>query len=599
MKTEKQLNSLMASIRVLSTTRELPDVLRQLLQEALQVIDGSTAGVLFLYDEQQNVLYAESAIGFAMDALGKVRLKPGEGMSGKTFLQKQGSIYSQLDDTKEGMANLSKHNSLYYEQSLPELTYPVSAISVPLYLSDGTCIGVLTVDIFERNRTFEAYDLDLLETFARQASIAVENARLYSQNKRTQEIHHALSRVSLTYGGLDDITAALARLLAKDVLVINEFAEALARYTIHQQQALPPERLEEMIDFIATTKDSGVRTWRLANSEVEFYTFPIQLDTDPIGFLLISGSKDAMLNPLDQVAIEQALPIFVMELHQREKQGVDDLMYTGRLLEMAIHSAQPDEPTQELLMHVPTGHHQEYVVAKMQIEHGGVPVPMYNRMKQQLMRKVYFELSKLSETTIVYERHFDLTFLFPIPGKQSLSAIRGCFQELLHYAQEKWNLAGYAGIGRKITRLTALKNANSEAVRAIQYLQRKNLSNQVVDYDALGPYQLFLDMNDDDLQQYVSDKIGALIEHDRSCDLIKTLFVYMEQGQRLKEASMLLYVHVNTVKYRLNKMYELLGISAFTVEHSFEIHLALKIANYLEIIPFSDTGQKRPMKFVE
>ncbi|AIC93151.1 helix-turn-helix domain-containing protein [Shouchella lehensis] len=592
MKTDRQLTSLMASIRVLSSTRELPDVLRQLLQEALHVIDGSTAGVLFLYDEQQDVLYAESAIGFNMETLGKVRLKPGEGMSGKTFQQKRGNIYSHLHDTKTGMANLSTQNAMYYEQSLPKLAYPVSALSVPLYLSDGTCIGVLTVDIFERKHTFEPNDLDLLETFARQASIAVENARLYSQNKRTQEIHQALSRVSLSYGGLNDITGALAHLLSKHVVVVNEFAEELSSYPEQSTFTLPSSLLENMLTSLYIEKHQGVQTWTMDHDQTALYTFPIQIDAEPIGLLIIIGSKEALLSPLDQVAIEQALPIFVMELHQREKQDVDDLMYTARLLEMVIHSSEPDSPTQELLMHIPTGSHQRYVIGKLQLEHSGVPVPMYNRMKQQLMRKVYYEQSKLSDVTIVYERHFDLTFLFTFSSATMPLTIRAFLNELLSYTQSKWNLSGYVGLGRHVSKPTALKESYMEAVRVIHYLQRKQRPNELVDFDSLGPYRLFLNMNEEELIDYVFDKLGILMTHDPSSELLNTLFVYMEQGQRLKETALALYVHVNTVKYRLKKIYELLGIKGFTVEEAFNIHLALKIANYLEISSFSHNRQK-------
>ncbi|MFS0785351.1 GAF domain-containing protein [Shouchella sp. 1P09AA] len=599
MKTEKQVTSLMKSIRVLSSTRELPDVLHQLLEEALQVIDGSTAGVLFLYDDIQNVLYAEKAIGFNMDALGNVRLKPGEGMSGKTFQQQQGSIYALLDDTKQGMANLSTHNATFYRQSLEALTYPVSAISVPLHHSDGTCIGVLTVDIFERNRQFEQYDLELLETFARQASIAIENARLFSQNKRIQEIHQALSRVSLTYGGLHDITAVLARLLSKEVVVLNEFAEELSRFPHHHQCTIPPKLVSDMTHSIFVAKQAGIKTWSLEDSKTELYAFPIKMDTEPIGLLAIIGKKDALLDPLDQVAIEQALPIFVMEFNQREKQDVDDFMYTGRLLEMVIHAAQPEGAIQELLLHLSTGIDHDYVVAKIQLEHGSVPGPLTNRMKQQLIRKVYYELSKLQHGAIVYERHLDLTFLFPASSKQALTHIEACLHELLRYANEKWKINGYAGLGRRVKRLLDVKEAHTEAIRTIHYMQRKHQPQQVLAYEALGPYRLFLHMNDNDLHHYVSDKIGNLLDHDPTGELLKTLFVYMEQGQRLKEASLVLFVHVNTVKYRLKKVNELLHINQFTVEHSFEIHLALKIANYLELSLFSDDRQKGPVNFVE
>ncbi|WP_078394250.1 helix-turn-helix domain-containing protein [Shouchella patagoniensis] len=590
MKKEKQLLSLMQSIRVLSSARELPDVLHQLIQEALQVIDGSTSGVLFLYDEQQDALYAESAIGFNMKALGKVRLKPGEGMSGKTFELKKGSIYSNLVDTKVGMANLSSHSAKYYGESLAEWIYPKSAISVPLHASAGTCIGVLTVDIFEQNRQFEEEDLELLEMFARQASIAIENARLYSQNKRTQEIHKALSRVSLSNGGLDEITAALARLISKDVLVVNEFSEELSSYTYHRHHLVLTNHLSDKLNSIFSIGKSGVQKWNSKEVHAEFYSFPIQIESVTIGMLVIAGEKDALLDPLDQIAIEQALPIFAMELNQREKKDVDDFVYAGSLLEMAIHSSNKEVPYQELMMHIPAGTNQNYVVAKVQMDHCVVPVPSLNRMKQQLLRKVYYEMSKLSETVIVYERHFDLTFLFPLSTDLSIEQVKPFLHELLNYADATWNLSGCVGIGSKMNKLSEIQESHAEAVQAITFLQRMSVQERIIDYEELGPYRLFLKMEETDLRQYVIDTIGVLINHDQQGrgELVKTMKVYMEQGQHLNESAHALYVHVNTVKYRLKKIYQLLKVSSLSVSHAFEIELAIKIADYLERYSISD-----------
>ncbi|WP_054706335.1 helix-turn-helix domain-containing protein [Bacillus sp. JCM 19041] len=594
MKKEKQLLSLMQSIRVLSSARELPDVLHQLIQEALQVIDGSTSGVLFLYDEQQDALYAESAIGFNMDALGKVRLKPGEGMSGKTFQLKKGSIYSNLVDTKEGMANLSHHSAKHYGESLTEWIYPKSAISVPLHASSGTCIGVLTVDIYEQNRQFEENDLELLEMFARQASIAIENARLYSQNKRTQEIHKALSRVSLSNGGLDEITAALARLISKDVLVVNEFSEELSSFTYHSHHLVSACHLSDELNSIFSIGKPGVQKWNSKDVRAELYSFPIQIESVSIGMLVIAGEKGALLDPLDQIAIEQALPIFAMELNQREKKDVDDFVYAGSLLEMVIHSSNRKVPSQELMMHVPVGANQNYVVAKVQMDHCVLPVPSLNRMKQQLLRKVYYEMSKLSGAVIVYERHFDLTFLFPLSTDLSIEQVKTFLHELLCYADAKWKLGGCVGIGSKMNQLSEIQESHAEAVQAITYLQRMSVQKRIIDYEELGPYRLFLKMEENDLRQYVIDTIGVLIKHDQQGrgELVKTLKVYMEQGQHLNESAQALYVHVNTVKYRLKKIYQLLDVSSFSVSHAFEVELAVKIADYLERYSISDDRQK-------
>ncbi|MFC0560989.1 SLC13 family permease [Halalkalibacter alkalisediminis] len=92
MNTEKKLFSLINSARVLTSTLDLDKVLHQLIKEVLNVIEGSNASVLFLYDQKTNKLYPKAAVGFNMKYLKDILLDPGEGMSGKTFLSRDDSV---------------------------------------------------------------------------------------------------------------------------------------------------------------------------------------------------------------------------------------------------------------------------------------------------------------------------------------------------------------------------------------------------------------------------------------------------------------------------------------------------------------------------
>ncbi|MEM7346853.1 MAG: GAF domain-containing protein, partial [Chloroflexota bacterium] len=70
-----------------------------------------------------------------------------------------------------------------------------SWIGTPLFLDDEP-IGVLTTDRFEID-SYRPSDAKILQTFATQAAIAIENARLFNQEQRQRQIAESLREVSI------------------------------------------------------------------------------------------------------------------------------------------------------------------------------------------------------------------------------------------------------------------------------------------------------------------------------------------------------------------------------------------------------------------
>lgn len=78
----------------------------------------------------------------------------------------------------------------------------------------------------------------------------------------------------------------------------------------------------------------------------------------------------------------------------------------------------------------------------------------------------------------------------------------------------------------------------------------------------LGIYQLLLAVSEGgQLADFVQDNLGPLIAHDQrgGGDLVKTLEAYHAAGERLRPAADALFVHVNTLKYRLARVEALTG----------------------------------------
>lgn len=590
MESEKRLMSLINSVRVLNSTRDLSEVLHQLIREVLNVIGGANASVLFLYEEQTNRLYAKSAIGFDMEIMKGVKLQPGEGMSGRTFLSKKGKIFSSSDDTAFGMSNISSDNEKVYADSLGRMEYPVSAICVPL-LSNGNCIGVLTVDIYEEDTSFDKTDLKLLETFAAQATIAIENATLFSQNERTKRIHEELSKVSLSKGGLEDITKSLSGLIEKPVVVFNEIMETMA--LSKEETGFLVEGLKRgypsMLDERLKKKEFSTKQFWLEDQEYKGYFFPIRKESGALGLLAILVEGNSELDPLDQFAVEQALTIFAMEIDRQERLVAEDFNYSASILEQLIHHPYDDLSSINLAnLNFPEFNHHHYVVVQLYIKDPLLAFEKIMEKKQQLMRLVYREVSRLPYKTLVYERNLEVTFMFTVSSgwneAKVYDQLENLFAKINQHSKAQLGLQNLVGFGQVVEKLNYVHQSYYDARRCVQYLQSTYHGKTMLTYHQLGPYRLFLKTDRKELREYADGVLGEVIRYDEAheTELLKTLKVYLDGDQSMVESSKELFVHVNTIKYRLKTIYDMLGIEKITGRQSFELQLALRILEYLE-----------------
>ena len=96
----------------------------------------------------------------------------------------------------------------------------------------------------------------------------------------------------------------------------------------------------------------------------------------------------------------------------------------------------------------------------------------------------------------------------------------------------------------------------------------------------LGPLRLLLLLHrnqPEQLVRFVNETIGLLLVHDRSTanPLLPTVRAFIEHGGRLRETAEHLYVHRNTLAYRLEKAEEILGADLKEANARLAVELAL------------------------
>lgn|GEM_PF-2971195 len=142
------------------------------------------------------------------------------------------------------------------------------------------------------------------------------------------------------------------------------------------------------------------------------------------------------------------------------------------------------------------------------------------------------------------------------------------------------------GIGNPCYKLEDFKQSILEAKKSLQILKACKRTNSVRCYDELGVYRLFFKVPDEEeLLEIYYDTVGPLIEYDRenNTELLRTLEIYLEEDENISKAAQRMYLHRNTLKYRIAKIQEVLGYNFENVNQLFNLRLAFKIKKFLYI----------------
>jgi DNA-binding PucR family transcriptional regulator len=131
------------------------------------------------------------------------------------------------------------------------------------------------------------------------------------------------------------------------------------------------------------------------------------------------------------------------------------------------------------------------------------------------------------------------------------------------------------GVGGRY-RLVDLSKSLADAEFALKITASAGLP--VAIFDELGVWRLLARPDAGDLEELVDHWIGALIAYDRQhrSELLKTLFSYLNEFGVLEATSGKLFVHRNTLKYRLVRISELTGWDLNDPEHRFHLDLACR-----------------------
>lgn len=206
-----------------------------------------------------------------------------------------------------------------------------------------------------------------------------------------------------------------------------------------------------------------------------------------------------------------------------------------------------------------------------------------SKIKLTFRKVVQGILEKYALKVPIIDHEHEIIF-FSRAEENSMNRLEKALKEIQKAIIERVNgLSVSVGIGNAYEDLKMMKQSLNEAQLAIDSGKCQGLNNTIRKYKEIGIYRLLFSIeNKDVLENYYSDILGPIIESNKSKDIlsVQILETYLNENCNLTSTAEKLFMHRNTLKYRIKKIEEALGCDL----HNFEQCMKVKVALYINKI---------------
>ncbi|MFK9090362.1 PucR family transcriptional regulator [Bacillus salipaludis] len=505
-------------------------------------------------------------------------------------------------------------------------------------LSEINCAGLVIkmkryFDKLPQNMIDQAnkYGLPLIElpfeyTLSRVISIINEKAsgRYDLLNRKTLDMHNLFFRITLEGGGIERISSLLSETINNPIIFVDKdwkllhFTEHMANkvplaYCFELMKSRPvfkQEFTDSIPDNISEMKKSIKRIYYLEAMEIKCRILPVAVANYLYGYIVVWQTVKE-LTEFDYIILEQASTIMALEMIKAKeieevklkiRQDFFDDLLTGK-----ITSSESIQSLSQL-----HGLNSQYKYFCVVINFDTEDLECYEDLvarKVQLENKskkcvdLVYEHSNIAngEVTCFYRNNYIIILIgqnenrSPIPLNEAKQYGHGLYGALTKQIK---NTTFLIGIGRQYETIHSLHKSFAEANESIRLMQKFESRGGISHFEDHSIYH-FLNSNikDMELEDFFRKHLGKIYEHDQlhGTSYIITLENYFQNNLNISETAKAMFLHRNTLIYRIEKIKEILNTDLKNSEGLLQIQLALKIFRLLNQKLNSTTEKPRSL----
>lgn len=399
------------------------------------------------------------------------------------------------------------------------------------------------------------------------------NQRSYLM-ERGVRLHAQFSQIEAEGQGLSGLAQAMAQISGRGVLVQDKRLRLLAEVPsstlfsfwgdVLAQLSAKEQLPESLRDRKQAGRSPGVLSQNLPGG-LERRVAPIVVGGVARGYLSLVGLA-AEFDALDNLVIEQGALVCGVEMARAKAVREAEKRLKSDLLSAVL--ADNLTPRDTLLWAQSMGLDlaQSHAVLRFAWDSAAPPSP------RRLETLVNGEVAR--QNLIVIQEALGSEVVCVCPAAAALLLAEAVLD---HAAEEYPEAAARCGVGAPVADLSLWRDSFRQAGQALE-MARRLRAREPLYFPDLSVYRLLLQLEyHPELQAFKQEILGDLLAHEGSGDFLRTLEAYFESNGNLSQAAEALFIHRNTLIYRMERIAEISGLDLDNTETRLAVQLALRI----------------------
>lgn len=410
--------------------------------------------------------------------------------------------------------------------------------------------------------------------------------------ERTFEIHRKFSRLFLNGASMSDVAQTLTGVIHHPILIQNNRRQIVGWSATARQRATSTSFQAELLQLTVNhaSTDNGL-IYCMTEGGEKLGIYPIYSSGMFKGSIIVMHTDQTLNTPL--MPLEQAAQIIAYESIKQDAllEGSNRLReeFFKELLENRLSSVEEILKRGEKYGLINAGQH--WVVVVKPLSHsfdGQSSLQMDHTQIEHLMNEIqaYLEAKHIKAISTTKSEHVVIILTSPqeTPSPEQEGEwirILQQLQEHLEEGKDRWFIS--CGISNPADQLDRLPRAYHEATQALRHSLTMKHEPFVVSYRVQQVPDLIRLLPYNKLSEFYSSVLKRLsfTKNEESMELLQTLDIYLQNNCNVKETANTMFLHRNTVFYRLNKCEALLNLSLKDPIDLLKLRMAIMIHHIL------------------
>jgi purine catabolism regulator len=402
-----------------------------------------------------------------------------------------------------------------------------------------------------------------------------------AMHERGGRIHAQLSQLEAEGQGLEGLAKAMADISGKGILVQDKRGRILVECasstlaTIWEDIVRQLRPLDSLPESLLDRKRAGSQLTILSQEipgGLARLVVPITVGEMARGYLSLIGMASE-LDVLDHLVAEQGMRVCAVEMSRAKAIREAEKRIKGDLLTVLLQENLSPRDSQLWAQAVGLDLSQEHTALRFAWDSPSPP------SRRRLETIVSGEISRLELKAIVSPMGVEIVcFCELAPGTSRPDLALEFGQAVIDQGYQEYpEMPIRCGVGNPATDLPSWRDSFSQAGQALEMARRFH-ERKLLYFPDLSVYRLLFQFeHNPELIAFQEEILGPLLAYEGGQELLQTLEVYFEHNGSLTQAAEALFIHRNTLSYRLERIAEIAGVNLDKPESRLAAELALYI----------------------